>query len=147
MHRRPEDELQVLDVVFCDLIERAVIRCEIVAANHQPVARIGFAQHRVRNGDEVLHLAGYGKSGNSRCGIRRRRAASASSRLTASSAGRASRGLRLSGGRRWRLLSATINTLKTRFQPATTSFVFVDSAFVLLFQEPAHQWPFGAPSL
>ena len=60
-------ELQVLHVGARDLVERAVAPALIVAAHHQPVARIGIAQHRVGDRRVVLHLAGDGEASRRRC--------------------------------------------------------------------------------
>src|SRR5262249_49152768 len=51
-------ELQVLHIRACDFVERAVAPSLIVAANHQPVAGIRIAKHRVGDRREVLHFAG-----------------------------------------------------------------------------------------
>src|SRR5207249_1769677 len=48
---------QILHVVARDLSERTVIGSMIIAADHQPVALIRIAQHRVGDGHEVWHLS------------------------------------------------------------------------------------------
>jgi hypothetical protein len=59
----PEDELQVLDVVGCDLLERAVVGCVIVATDHEPIAIILLAHHRVRYRHVVRNFTRDGESG------------------------------------------------------------------------------------
>ena len=56
-HRPDPRELQILDVVARDLVQRAVAPRLIVAARHQPVARRRIAQHLVGDRHEVLDLA------------------------------------------------------------------------------------------
>src|SRR5262249_10428734 len=60
-------ELQILDVVLRDLVERTVVGCRIVAANHQPVAGVRLAEHRIGDGYEVLYLP---RNGDARHGWR-----------------------------------------------------------------------------
>ena len=50
--------LQVLDVVLGDLVERAEAEAVIGAAPHQPVARVRVAQHLVGDGTHVLRHIG-----------------------------------------------------------------------------------------
>ena len=57
VHRPDPRQLQLLDVVACDLGQRAVAPALVVAPRHQPVARIRIAQHLVGHGNVVLHLA------------------------------------------------------------------------------------------
>ena len=57
VHRPDPCELQLVDVVAGDLIERAVAPPVIVAAEDEPVARRRILQHLRRHGDVVLHLA------------------------------------------------------------------------------------------
>src|SRR5207249_9722910 len=47
---------QILHVVSIDLVERTVAGRVIVAPDHQPVGRVGIAQHRVGHAREVLDL-------------------------------------------------------------------------------------------
>jgi hypothetical protein len=61
-HRPDPLQLQVFHVVAVDLIQRAVTRCVIIAPDHQPVAGVWIAQHRVRYRREILYFAGYGDS-------------------------------------------------------------------------------------
>ncbi len=56
-------ELKLMHVVARDLIQRAVIPGLIVAANHQPIGRIGMAQHGVGDGLVVLDLAFHREAG------------------------------------------------------------------------------------
>ena len=66
---RPDPgELQILDVVARDLVERAVAPALIVAARHQPVAGGRVAQHRVGHRDVVLHFARHGEPARHRSG-------------------------------------------------------------------------------
>ena len=62
VHRPHPREPQILDVVACDLSQRAVAPGLVVAAHHQPVAGRRIAQHLVGDGTEVLHLAGDGQA-------------------------------------------------------------------------------------
>ena len=66
VHRPDPLQAQILDVVGGDLVERAVVRGVVVAPDHQPVAGIGIAQHRVGDRDVVLHFAGDGDAGGRR---------------------------------------------------------------------------------
>ena len=56
MHRRFPDQLKILHVVACDLIQRTVVGGRIIATDHQPVAGIGVLQHRVGHRNIVLNL-------------------------------------------------------------------------------------------
>ena len=56
VHRPNPGEAQVMYVLARDLGQRAVIPCLIIAADHQPVAGIGVAEHFVGDRDVVLHL-------------------------------------------------------------------------------------------
>ena len=49
-------QLQILDVLRGDLIQRAVIGGVIIAADHEPIAGIGIAQHGVGHRREILHF-------------------------------------------------------------------------------------------
>ena len=57
-HRPHPRQLQIADVGAGDLLQRAVAPAVIVAAEHQPIAGIGFPQHLVGDRDEVLDPAG-----------------------------------------------------------------------------------------
>ena len=50
-------KLQILHVRRGDLVQRAVVVGVIVVPDHQPVGRIGIAQHGVGDGSVVLHRA------------------------------------------------------------------------------------------
>ena len=64
IHRIHPGEAQLRDVVAGDLIERAE-RLEVVGAvYHQPVRRVGVAQHRVGDRDEIRRLFGGRRGGH-----------------------------------------------------------------------------------
>jgi len=57
VHRPDPLHPQVVHVVPCDLVQRAVVPCVVGAAHDQPVAGIGIAEHRVGDRHVVLDLA------------------------------------------------------------------------------------------
>ena len=57
LHGPAPHQLQVVDVLRGDLIQRAVVAGLVVAPDHQPVAGIGIAQHGVGDRNVVLHFA------------------------------------------------------------------------------------------
>ena len=62
LHGPAPDQTQVVDVLRGDLIQGAVVGGLVVAANHEPVAGIGIAQHGVGDRNVVLDFTRDGDS-------------------------------------------------------------------------------------
>ncbi len=85
-HRPRPDEPQVLHVAGRDLRQRAVVGCVVIAPQHQPVAGIGIAQHRVGHRHVIPDFSRDGESLRA-YGSRRAAAASAATLRRAASRG------------------------------------------------------------
>ena len=153
IHWRLPDQLQVLDVVAVDLVERAVIGGEVVAPDHQPVARIGLSEHGVGDRNEVRHFTGDGESSGAGLGCRSSagaRTLSACSALPTASAlstlSTLSSALPALSGRRL-LGSDDENTQDDdSYQSKPKKFFQTEHGSSYFSSQPS-RWPFGIPSL
>ena len=83
-HRPHPGQLQLAGVEPVDVRQRAVVPRLVIAPDHQPVAVVRIAQHRVGDGPIVLDRAGHGDAARLGRGGRRRRRRPRYRRATAS---------------------------------------------------------------
>ena len=62
LHGPTPHQTQIVDVLRGDLVQRAVVGGLVIAANHQPIAGIGIAQHGVGDRNVVLDFTRHGDS-------------------------------------------------------------------------------------